>query len=153
MKQLIALTKYLKERAIVPPEQLNSWAENMTTQLLFKETINGLECTRAKYTAFFEIERYQGDAQRLAALVITWLQENAQPDHDHNDRPAAEWNIIYLGDELFDIELSIDFTESIYLTPDQAGEISYLGKRWSLGENPAHYATSGTVHSTDKGIG
>lgn len=151
MKQLIALTEYLKAKKVVPPEQINAWAEDAETQILFKETVNGMECTRATYTAVFEIERYQGDASWLMALIVCWLQQNDQPQREHNDRPAPSWNIDYLGGDLFDIELSIEFVESVYLKADEKGEIECLGKKWNVAQDPAHYATAAELVVIDPG--
>lgn len=131
MNKIKALTAYLLERELVMPEQLQSWVEQMDTELLWKETTQGLHMGDMTYRAVFDLERFTGSPPRLLALVGTWLEAN---DPDREDLPAPAFVIepIDLDNDLFDVELTVQFVEPQYLAEDDNGEFEAFGKTWAF---------------------
>lgn len=131
MIQLQALTAYLTERRLVAPEQLDSWTEQVDLALIWSEGERGLHMGNMRYRAVFVLERFADHPGRLMALVGSWL-ENHDPDRDRHDLPAPSFNVEPLDNDLFDVELTLEFVEPQYLTTDPAGEIEAFGKTWSF---------------------
>ncbi|WP_339443920.1 phage tail protein [Pseudomonas hunanensis] len=131
MNKIKALTAYLLERQLVMPEQLQSYVEQMDTELLWKETTQGLHMGDMTYRAVFDLERFTGSPPRLLALVGTWLEAN---DPDREDLPAPAFVIepIDLDNDLFDVELTVQFVEPQYLAEDDDGEFEAFGKTWAF---------------------
>ena len=152
MKQLIALTTFLKSLKLVPPEQLISWAEDVQAPLFFDTNNNGLECSDVRYVGHFYIERFTGDASLLIAHLTTWLMqldELTNHDRTNNDLAAPNLTITPTDDNLavFDIDIEIEFIEHIYLIEDDNGPINYQGKKWRIGEFDLWQAEDVTVSS------
>jgi len=131
MRKIQALTAYLLDRQLVLPEQLESWVEQMDSELIWKETERGLHMGDMTYRAIFDLERFNGSPSRLLALVGTWLEAN---DPDREDLPAPAFVIepIDLDNELFDVELTLQFVEPQYLAEDDDGEFQAFGKTWAF---------------------
>jgi len=131
MKKLQALTAYLLDRQLVPPEQLQSWVEQMDTDLIWKETARGLHMGDMSYRAVFDLERFTGSPPRLMALIGTWLEAN---DPDREDLPAPAFVIepVDVDNELFDVEITLPFVEPQYLAEDDNGEFEAFGKTWAF---------------------
>ncbi|MGC9744412.1 phage tail protein [Pseudomonas sp. P1B16] len=131
MKKIQALTAYLLDRQLVLPEQLESWVEQMDSELIWKETERGLHMGDMTYRAIFDLERFTGSPSRLLALVGTWLEAN---DPDREDLPAPAFVIepIDLDNDLFDVELTLQFVEPQYLAEDDDGEFQAFGKTWAF---------------------
>ncbi|AYN13912.1 phage tail protein [Pseudomonas monteilii] len=131
MRKIQALTAYLLERQLVPPEQLDSWVEQMDSELIWKETERGLHMADMTYRAIFDLERFNGSPSRLLALVGTWLEAN-DPDRDDLPAPAFVIEPIDLDNDLFDVELTLQFVEPQYLAEDDDGEFQAFGKTWAF---------------------
>ncbi|MFK0311890.1 phage tail protein [Pseudomonas sp. NPDC090233] len=131
MRKIQALTAYLLDRQLVLPEQLESWVEQMDSELIWKETERGLHMGDMTYRAIFDLERFNGSPSRLLALVGTWLESN---DPDREDLPAPAFVIepIDLDNDLFDVELTLQFVEPQYLAEDDDGEFQAFGKTWAF---------------------
>lgn len=131
MRKIQALTAYLLDRQLVQPEQLESWVEQMDSELIWKETERGLHMGDMTYRAIFDLERFNGSPSRLLALVGTWLEAN---DPDREDLPAPAFVIepIDLDNDLFDVELTLQFVEPQYLAEDDEGEFQAFGKTWAF---------------------
>ncbi|MNJ22033.1 P2 phage tail completion protein R (GpR) [compost metagenome] len=133
MIQLKALTAHLLDRQLVAPEQFDSWSEQVVLDLLWRESEHGLHMSNMRYRAVFDLERFDGSPTRLMALVGSWL-ETHDPDRDQHSLPAPSFAIepLDLGNDLFDVELVLEFVEPQYLTEDPDGEIEAFNKTWSL---------------------
>lgn len=131
MNKLQALTAYLLERQLVLPEQLESWVEQMGTKLLWKESERGLHMGDMSYRAVFDLERFQGSPPRLLALVGSWLESN-DPGRDDLPEPAFVIEPLDLANNLFNVELTLEFIEPQYLAEDDEGEFQAFGKSWAL---------------------
>lgn len=157
MKKLIALTEHLKRFNFVAPEHFDTWVENAETPLLFDSFEHGLECSRVTYTAKFYLERYTGDAQPLMAAVACWLMSVDEADENIRTREALaapNYTITPNDEDLnaFDIEITIEFIERIYLIEDTQGGYEYDGKRWTLGDYDLWQAEAARVASQRGGI-
>jgi len=130
VNKLRALTTFLLERRLVDPEQLDSWAEQITLNLTWKPDVDGLHLGDMRYRAVVVMERFADHPGRLMALLGSWL-ENNDPDRD-DDLPAPTFDIEQLDNDLADVELTLEFIEPQYLAEDAGGEIEAFGKRWAF---------------------
>ncbi len=130
MNKLRALTTFLLERRLVAPEQLDSWAEQVTLNLTWKPDLDGLHLGDMRYRAVIVMERFADHPGRLMALLGSWL-ENHDPDRD-DDLPAPTFDIEQLDNDLADVELTLEFIEPQYLAEADDGEIEAFDKRWAF---------------------
>lgn len=130
MNKLRTLTTFLLERRLVAPEQLDSWAEQVTLNLTWKPDLDGLHLGDMRYRAVIVMERFADHPGRLMALLGSWL-ENHDPDRD-DDLPAPTFDIEQLDNDLADVELTLEFVEPQYLAEADDGEIEAFGKRWAF---------------------
>ncbi len=130
MNKLRALTTFLLERRLVAPEQLDSWAEQVTLNLTWKPDLDGLHLGDMRYRAVIVMERFADHPGRLMALLGSWLENH---DHDRDDDlPAPTFDIEQLDNDLADVELTLEFIEPQYLAEADDGEIEAFGKRWAF---------------------
>lgn len=127
MNKLRALTTFLIERRLVLPEQLDSWAEQVTLELVWKPDVGGLHLGDMRYSAVIVLERFADHPGRLMALLGSWLEQH---DANRDDLPAPSFDIEQLDNDLADVELTLEFVEPQYLAED--GEIEAFGQRWSF---------------------
>lgn len=130
MNKLRALTTFLLERRLVAPEQLDSWAEQVTLNLTWKPDLDGLHLGDMRYRAVIVMERFADHPGRLMALLGSWL-ENSDPDRP-DDLPAPTFDIEQLDNDLADVELTLEFIEPQYLAEADDGEIEAFSKRWAF---------------------
>lgn len=144
MKKLQALTSYLLSRNLVMPEQLDSWAHQISPQMIWKQDVQGLHFADMPYRATIVLERFGGEPGRLMALVGSWLENY---DRDRNGLPALIYDIDMLDSDLADVEITVEFVEPQYLAEDPAGEIEAFGKTWSFVPYDLWVAEKGEVSS------
>ncbi|MBP4002451.1 phage tail protein [Pseudomonas koreensis] len=144
MEKLRALSRYLVERFMVPPEQFDSWAEQVTLPLYWKPTTEGLHMGDMCYRAVIVIERFADNPARLLALVGSWLEVN-DPAREDQNLAAPTFEIDQLDADLADIELQLDFIEPQHLAESADGEIEAFGKRWAFVPFDLWVAERGTV--------
>lgn len=145
MNKLRALTTFLLERQLVAPEQLDSWAEQITLNLTWKPDVDGLHLGDMRYRAVIVMERFADHPGRLMALLGSWL-ESADPDRP-DDLPAPTFDIEQLDSDLADVELTLEFIEPQYLAEAEDGEIEAFGKRWAFVPFDLWIAEQGEVAS------
>jgi len=145
VNKLRALTTFLLERRLVAPEQLDSWAEQITLNLTWKPDLDGLHLGEMRYRAVIVMERFADHPGRLMALLGSWL-ENHDPDRD-DDLPAPTFDIEQLDNDLADVELTVEFIEPQYLAEADDGEIEAFGKRWAFVPFDLWIAEQGEVAS------
>nr|WP_198914034.1 phage tail protein [Pseudomonas cremoris] len=124
-----ALTAYLIEQNLVPPEQLDSFTEQVTLDLIWKPGKSGMHMGDMRYRAVIVMERFAENPVLLMALVGAWL-ETFDPDRD--DLPAPNFTVEPLDNDLFDVELTLEFQEGQYLTEDPDGPIKVGSKQYGL---------------------
>lgn len=129
MIKLIALTQYLKERRLVLPEQLDSWADQVSLDLIWKPDVGGMRLGDMRYSATILFERFADHPGRLMALVGSWLETS---DTDRDGLPPPKFDVSMLDNDLADVEITLEFIESQYLAEDPAGEIEAFGKTWAF---------------------
>ena len=131
MNTLQALTAYLLARNLVAPEQLDSWTEQVSLDAVWNPSENGLHLGDMRYRAVFVLERFADHPGRLMALVASWL-ETHDPDRSLHDLPTPVFVVDPLDNDLFDVELTIEFVEPQYLAEDPAGEFEAFGTTWAF---------------------
>ena len=148
MHKLRALTDYLIARCLVAPEQLDSWAEEVSLPLFWKPSEQGLYMGDMRYRAVIVMERFGDDPARLMALVGSWLEVN-DPDRERYDLSPPTFEIDQLDPDLADIELQLDFIEPQHLAESDDGEIEAFGKRWAFVPFDLWIAEHGSVSHAD----
>lgn len=144
MNLLRALTAYLQEQNLVLPEQLDSWVDQVNLDLIWKPTGNGgMHMGDMRYRAVLVLERFAGNPALLMALVGSWLESN-DPDRD-DDMPVPAFAVEPLDNDLFDVELTIEFEEGQHLVEDPNGQIESGGKKYGLGQAELWVAEQGEV--------
>lgn len=149
MIQLKALTAYLIDRRLVEPEQFDSWTEQVSLELIWKPDRDGLHMADMRYRAAFSLERFADHPARLMALLGSWL-ETHDPDRDRHDLPAPLFAIEPLDPDTFDVDLSLEFIEPLYLAEDPTGEIEAFGKTWAFVPFDLWVAENGEVATDDR---
>ncbi|HDR3106975.1 TPA: phage tail protein [Pseudomonas aeruginosa] len=129
MDKLRALTAYLIDRQLVPTEQLDSFAEQVSLTLVWKPEREGLRLGAMRYRAVIILERLADHPGRLMALVGSWLENN---DQDRDGLPDPVFDVEQMDPDLADVELSVEFVEPLHLAEDPAGEIEAFGQRWAF---------------------
>lgn len=131
MIKLKALTKYLIACRLVPSEQLDSWADQVNLDLIWKPDVDGMRMGDMRYSATIVLERFDDHPSRLMALVGSWLEAN-DPNRDRDELPAPKFDISMLDNDLADVDITLEFNEPLYLAEDPAGEIEAHGKTWAF---------------------
>ena len=147
MKKLQALTRYLIERRLVMPEQLDSWANQISLELIWKPDVKGLHFADMRYSAAIVLERFADEPGRLMALLGSWLESH---DRDRDGLPALTFAIDMLDNDLADVEITVDFVEPQYLAEDPDGEIVAFGQTWSFIPFDLWVAEEGEVGSNGR---
>ena len=129
MKKLQALTSYLIQRRLVMPEQLDSWANQISLELIWKPDVKGLHFADMRYSAAIVLERFADEPGRLMALLGSWLENH---DRDRDGLPALTFAIDMLDNDLADVDITVEFVEPQYLAEDPDGEIEAFEKTWSF---------------------
>ena len=149
MIKLIALTKYLKERQLVLPEQLDSWTDQVHLELIWKPDVGGMRMGDMRYSATIAFERFADHPGRLMALVGSWLEAN-DPGRDRDELPAPKFDITMLDNDLADVDITLEFNEPQYLAEDPAGEIVAFDKTWAFVPFDLWIAEHGEVGSNGR---
>lgn len=146
MNKLRALTAFLLEQNLVQPEKLESFTDQVNLDLLWKPTGNGgMHMGDMRYRALITLENFNRDPVLLMALVGSWLESN-DPDRD-DDLPKPNFVVEAIDPDhgLFDVELTLEFTEEQHLVEDPGGPIEVGGKRYGLGQGELWVAEQGEV--------
>ena len=131
MIKLIALTQFLKERQVAPSEQIDSWADQVKLDLIWKPDVSGLYMGDMRYRGTISIERSAGHPGRLMALMGSWLTAN-DAGRDRDELPGPSFDVAMLDNDLSDVDIILEFIEPQYLAEDPAGEIEAFGKTWAF---------------------
>ena len=143
MNKLRALTTYLIGLDLVLPEQIDSWAEQVNLDLIWKDTTQGLHMGDMRYRSVVVIERFAGNPALLMALLGGWLESN-DPDRD-DDLPAPTFAVDQITPDEADLELTLEFVEAQHLAEDPNGKVEAFGKTWGLVEFDLWTAEQGEV--------
>ena len=147
MKKLQALTSYLLSRNLVMPEQLDSWANQISLEMIWKPDLKGMHFANMRYSAVVVFERFAEDPGRLMALVGSWLESH---DRDRDGLPMLSFAIDMLDNDLADVEITVEFVEPHYLAEDPDGEIVAFGQTWSFIPFDLWVAEEGEVGSNGR---
>ena len=146
MNKLVALTKHLIERNLVAPELLDSWAEQVILEMIWKPDLDGMHMANMRYRAVIVLERFADHPGRLMALLGSWLENHDQDRHRH-ELPAPVFAIDMLDNDLADVEITVEFVEPQYLAEDPDGEIEAFGQTWAFVPFDLWIAEEGEVGS------
>ncbi|ROM40639.1 phage tail protein [Pseudomonas protegens] len=144
MIKLKALTAYLIACNLVAPEQIDSFAEQVNLDLIWKNGAKGLHMGDMRYRAALVLESFAENPALLMALVGSWLETH---DPDRDDLPAPAFVIEQLDSDLADVELTLEFIEPQHLAEDPNGSIDAFGKKWGLVDFELWTAEQGEVRS------
>ncbi|MFC3939175.1 phage tail protein [Pseudomonas gingeri NCPPB 3146 = LMG 5327] len=144
MNKLRALTAYLLEQNLVLPEQLDSFTEQVSLDLIWKPSESGMHMGDMRYRAVLVMERFAESPVLLMALVGAWL-ESFDPDRD--GLPAPNFAVEPLDSDLFDVELTLEFEEAQHLAEDPDGPIKVGDKYYGLTKFELWTAEHGEVRS------
>ena len=147
MKKLQALTSYLLSRNLVMPEQLDSWANQIRLEMIWKPDLKGMHFANMRYSAVVVFERFAEDPGRLMALVGSWLESH---DRDRDGLPMLNFAIDMVDNDLADVEITVEFVEPQYLAEDPDGEIVAFGQTWSFIPFDLWVAEEGEVGSNGR---
>ena len=147
MKKLQALTSYLLSRNLVMPEQLDSWANQISLEMIWKPDLKGMHFANMRYSAVVVFERFADDPGRLMALVGSWLESY---DRNRDGLPMLNFAIDILDNDLADVEITVEFVEPQYLAEDPDGEIVAFGQTWSFIPFDLWVAEEGEVGSNGR---
>lgn len=145
MDKLRALTRDLVDRFLVPSEQLDSWAEQITLTLMWKPTEQGLHMGDMRYRAVIVIARFADNPGRLMALLGSWLEVN-DPGREDDQLSSPVFEIDQITPDVADIELQLDFIEPLHLAESDDGEINAFNKRWAFVPFDLWVAEQGNVN-------
>lgn len=142
MIKLKALTAYLIESALVAPEQLDSWTDQVQVELIWKPDENGMHMGDMNYAATIVLERFADNPSRIFALVGSWLETH---DQDRDGLPNVVFDVTMLDNDLADVDIKLQFTEAQYLSEDDDGEIKVGDKSYSFKPYELWVAEEGEV--------
>ena len=133
------LSHHLLEHTGLSREQIYATADNGRIMISGKDLGHGQEICRFKYDAVITLERYAGDARVVTALIASWLMEH---DHDRDYLGLAdpEVNADLNDDQTADVDITVEFNESIQLVEDDKGPIAIGDTRWSVQDAPIDVA-------------
>ena len=140
MKMLQALSLHLLDNTKLKRENIHSTADNGQLIISGQDMGHGYEVCRFKYDAVIELERFKGDARDITALVAGWLIDH---DHDRETLNLAdpEINATLNDGNTADVDITVEFSESIQIVEDDKGSIVAWGKRWRVQDVPVDVAT------------
>lgn len=119
MKQLKALSDYIRELHHTDDDTFDSWTES--GELLYSGSMElvGFEPAellyRLKYIAVFHWEQFHGNPYQLFADMMRWL---AEQDYDFDEFGNPEFDSAILDDNSADVQVRILFEEPVYTQPE-----------------------------------
>ena len=131
MIKLQALTSHLIERNLVAPELLDSGAEQVILEMIWKPDVDGMHMANMRYRAVIVLESFADHPGRLMALLGSWLESHDKDRHRH-DLPAPVFAIDMQDNDLADVDITLEFIEPQFLAEDPDGEIEAFDKTWSF---------------------
>ena len=128
-KYLLGKAKFLK----LNPENYDSWIEDGSIDAGgMNELEEGYEILSWRYSGVITIEHInQAKVMFLLLFVRTWLQDNDDLRERYN-LGAPKIELIRIDDNYFDVELTIDFVDNIFIAQDEKGPIDWLNKKWNI---------------------
>ncbi|WP_027179786.1 phage tail protein [Maridesulfovibrio bastinii] len=123
----------LPEIAGVEPEKLQCTVEGGELELSGKDFGNCKEIGKIKYIGNFKIENFAGDADILFALVIAWIENNDE-HRNYLSLSDPKFYISNITESYIEINLSINFEESLFVVEDADGSIFWMNKYWSMND-------------------
>ena len=123
MKQLKALSDYLRDLELIDDDRFDSWAEAGTLEPSGQAITAGANpvnlAYRTQYTAILSWEGFTGNAYLLFAEVLRWLSENC---YDYDELGFPQFDVELVDNDSADVEITVSFEESVYALEAVDGE-------------------------------
>ncbi|WP_169335578.1 phage tail protein [Dasania marina] len=148
----MALQTYLLESGLFADHEIESHMENSRLYAGKKNLGLGYEIGRVEYTAIFNIEPCTQPPSVLLALIASWLIEF---DNERFKQGLAEpsFDIDALSHTTADIEIEVQFSETIQMVEQNNGPISHLGKTYACETVPIEVFSQVAVgHDTGQAV-
>lgn len=139
MRKLTALTSFLLQAANLTKEQVLSVADRGQTVPTGRDLGHGVELGVFKYDALIQVEAFNGSSSELLLLVMGWLHDHDE-DREHIGLADPEVDASLNDDFTADVDLAIEFEESLQMVPDENGAILFNGRRWRVADVPVDVA-------------
>lgn len=133
MRKLQAFTTFLMNSAGIPRENISSFADKGETTLVGEDLGHGVELCRFKYDGVVDIKAYAGDAHLLLALLVAWLNDN-DADRAQDELADPDIHLVDIDGHTADVQLSVEFYESVQIVPGENGPILFNGKKWRMAD-------------------
>ncbi len=140
IENLKKLYAHIIDSEIVKPEQVAGWSEEGEAKFSVIDLGSGFELCRYRYNGYFEIKEYSDDANVLIALITSWIIEHDN-DRDRYNLKPPEIDVRIVSDKAVNLDIEIEFEESVRIVEDDNGKILYRGKRYSTGDPEIRFAT------------
>ena len=127
MRKLQALVRHILTETGISRENVAAFLDQGAVMLTGRNLGHGV----------IDIERSDYDGIALLALVSGWLQSH-DPDRDGLEDPEVNAAVNDLSTT--DVQIAVEFQERIEIIPDDAGPISFAGKRWRVAPVPVDVA-------------
>ena len=141
MRLLQNLSRHLLSNTRLKRENIHSFADNGELIISGMDMGHGIEVARFKYDAVINLERFHGSGQDIIAIVTGWLIDH-DPDREAFKLGDPEFNVEINGNDSADVEIVIEFNESIQIIEDDKGPVQAWGKRWRVSDVPIDTATA-----------
>lgn len=147
MQKLIDLRSFVESINGVKENKIDVWTEDIELKLRGKHEGNGLALLDMNYTAVIDIEDWPHDKRPVPLLfahIVSWLA-GYDCDRDYLDNKNVTAVPTIHDDNTADIEISIEFKETVNVVEDPNGEINAFDKCWSFLDIPIDIAETGNV--------
>ncbi|MBC17039.1 MAG: hypothetical protein CL942_08310 [Desulfovibrio sp.] len=139
MKKLKALTTALQDAGAFKDSDYSA-VDQGAYFFTGKDLGHGIEVAKLKYDAHIQIENLPDrDSYTLLVFIPAWLADN-DADRERDGLADPDIDISLNGDGTADVELLIEFEESLQLIPDESGSIPYNGQMWTVADVPIDVA-------------
>ena len=121
----------------MPQENIDSWVDICTVIPEVVNMGNYWEMCRLHHKCTILIERYTGDSRLITAYISAWINDY---DNDRDDyqmpNPDIDIEALDASGTQWDVDITIEFMESVLVVQDDEGDITWKDERWSLIEDP-----------------
>lgn len=132
MKKLSSLSAHLLTLPGITRDQMEAFADQGKLSLTGKDLGTGLELGRFRYDAVISIDRCPSSiAELLLSFLVVWL---AMHDVERFELDLADPDVdVSLSDDnTVDVEISVEFDESLVIVPDPEGPLAFKGQQWRV---------------------
>ncbi|ATI63797.1 phage tail protein [Salmonella enterica] len=143
----------LPDRARTAAAKFASYMENVTLLDGGRDLGLGEMVGAIQYEAVLEWERFPYrlcQPQRVFALVLAWLDEQASSLRSTLELPPPEIEVELIDEETAYVVVSVQVVEPLGLVPNEQGDIPWRGQRWSVESPEIWTAEQGRLFAVDE---